>query len=395
MVGDLCTQFQKVENALTHPDELPNTVEQTNTTIQRVYEKFNQQPEAISEVFQDKKGGKITLSYLQASIQNLNKAIDKEAYRKSKWWEKVLIFFRLKKLTPPHLFSSFSTLSSKTEVVRKLNQQIQSTQAKTNALKKDLREDIQLFIQTMQKNAARLILDQEDPTILQDIVTNVQSELQQVAKEIDVLSKDQKIAPAQKPVKVVQPSIQAVQWVGHLLDLLKGGSHEEVRAILRQGKEFFNQKFAEFNHGTILQYFASKPKYSQYIQEVITPQNLLVQDHFWNNTPLIWAVANAANSNAMEIINRAGEGTYLDVQGLGGNTALHLAVGKGYKDRSADGDKLQFSNLEIARKLLEKGCNPNIQNRAGNTALHLACARHDTAMIEALLQQGARSIDKK
>jgi len=106
------------------------------------------------------------------------------------------------------------------------------------------------------------------------------------------------------------------------------------------------------------------------------------------NTALMWAIANAQNSMAMELQQ------YCDVDGLNkqctsGNTALHLAVGKGYTDISADGQLLDFTNFEITKKLIEHGANLNLQNEQGNTPLHLAYARRDIAIALYLYEHGA------
>lgn len=50
-----------------------------------------------------------------------------------------------------------------------------------------------------------------------------------------------------------------------------------------------------------------------------------VEDNMWGNTPLLWAIANGNNNMAMEILN------YEQNLNLGKkNTALHLAIAKGY-----------------------------------------------------------------
>ncbi len=72
-----------------------------------------------------------------------------------------------------------------------------------------------------------------------------------------------------------------------------------------------------------------------------------------------------------------------------GNSAIHLAIVKGYTDKSKDGKELKYSNFEIVKKLVECGADVNIQNRNGNTPLHLAYLRRDQDMINFLLDKGA------
>ena len=61
-------------------------------------------------------------------------------------------------------------------------------------------------------------------------------------------------------------------------------------------------------------------------------------------------------------------------------TALHLAMAKGYKTKSGDGSPLSVSNLQLAEKLLKLGANYGInyaEPAKGNTALHIAYLRRD------------------
>ncbi len=71
------------------------------------------------------------------------------------------------------------------------------------------------------------------------------------------------------------------------------------------------------------------------------------------------------------------------------NSAIHLAIVKGYTVKSKDGKKLEYSNFEIVKKLVECGADVNIQDRNGNTPLHLAYLRRDQEMINFLLDKGA------
>jgi hypothetical protein len=111
-----------------------------------------------------------------------------------------------------------------------------------------------------------------------------------------------------------------------------------------------------------------------------------ILDH-WGNTALIWAIANGNFSMAREMIRLAPMSTDFNIKGRG-NTALHLAIGKGYTTRTRDGDPLTVSSLDLARELVGK-TDPNNRGRAGNTPLHIACVRRDQEMIQLLMENGA------
>lgn len=126
----------------------------------------------------------------------------------------------------------------------------------------------------------------------------------------------------------------------------------------------------------------------------MTPDDYSLQDSDNNNTPLHWAIANANNEIAKEMIKlgplKKSTGVFwLDTQCSRGNTPLHLAVGKGYIDFSRDGEPLTISNYELTQEMLKRGANPNIRNFKGDSPLHLACARRDVSMISLLLSHGA------
>lgn len=109
------------------------------------------------------------------------------------------------------------------------------------------------------------------------------------------------------------------------------------------------------------------------------------------NTPLIWAIANANNTTALKIIEIGRGQDFLNTQDGGReNTALILAVAKGYKDKSADGKALAVSNLQLVEALLEAGANPNLKDHHGTSALKVAAIRHDPEMIKILLKTGAQ-----
>ena len=103
------------------------------------------------------------------------------------------------------------------------------------------------------------------------------------------------------------------------------------------------------------------------------------------NTPLLWAIANAENTTALKILDYEQD---LNLKGYG-NTALHLAIAKGYKKISMYKDKLAISNLQLVQKIIEKGADVHVFNKNGCTPLHLACIRRDPEMIDALLRAKA------
>ncbi len=109
---------------------------------------------------------------------------------------------------------------------------------------------------------------------------------------------------------------------------------------------------------------------------------------------LLWAIANAHNHVAMELINQgAAHGQDLNIQDNWPmkNAAIHLAVAKGYTVRSKDGQMLKFSNLDLVKKMVELDADLNLQNGLGNTPLHLAHLRRDTETIQFLLENGAKT----
>jgi ankyrin repeat protein len=110
----------------------------------------------------------------------------------------------------------------------------------------------------------------------------------------------------------------------------------------------------------------------------------------FGNTGLIGACANASNRSAREILRVFGGGPYLDVQCPRGNTALHLLVGKGYKNKNYNGAILACSNLELLKMIITLKADVNLPDKMGNTPLHLAHLRCDCEMVKALLDAGAK-----
>lgn len=135
--------------------------------------------------------------------------------------------------------------------------------------------------------------------------------------------------------------------------------------------------------------------------------NFNTRDMRWQNTLLLWLVANAKNEHALELLDAVKSKLYckemLDAVSMHGTAAIHVIVGKGYRNLSADKEVLSVSNLDLLKKIIELGVDINIQINIdpdifedekynlgqGNTALHIACARKDIAFINFLLEHGA------
>jgi ankyrin repeat protein len=113
--------------------------------------------------------------------------------------------------------------------------------------------------------------------------------------------------------------------------------------------------------------------------------NVKDQSFAIGNTPLLWAIANANNEMAFELIKHM---THFEDMGFG-NTALILAIAKGYTDQDSDGKLLTVSNAQLVAALLKKGANPNQPSKAGMTPLRLAIIRRNPEMVESLLKAGA------
>lgn len=130
-----------------------------------------------------------------------------------------------------------------------------------------------------------------------------------------------------------------------------------------------------------------------YVFSILKEENLNpnFQETDWKNTPLIWAIANASNDAALEIIDCWKDTIDLNIKCRNGNTALHLSVAKGYKNIDGQGGTLNRSNLEIVSSLTNNGCDVNLQNDKGYTPLHYACLRRDVEMIKVLLDHGAQN----
>ncbi len=116
-----------------------------------------------------------------------------------------------------------------------------------------------------------------------------------------------------------------------------------------------------------------------------------VQDGY-GDTPLMWAVANAENGMAREILRKlpSSQVNSLNKQCIDvHNTALHILIAKGYTHISFHGEALACSNFELLQLAVSLGANINLADIHGNTPLHLAYARRDAQVVDFLLKQGA------
>lgn len=171
------------------------------------------------------------------------------------------------------------------------------------------------------------------------------------------------------------------------------GRHHVLEKLVEEGVKLHLldkkiHRFLDAMEETVFNLLASHNKLAFLPRIMKSDINLSVQDYM-GNTGLIWAIADAHNEFAMKMIAHAKDYKFVNVQCRMGNTALHLAVGKGYKHISYDKQKLAYSNLQLVKSLLAHHGNPNLQNKLGNTPLHLACLRRDPDMIAALLKGGA------
>ena len=114
------------------------------------------------------------------------------------------------------------------------------------------------------------------------------------------------------------------------------------------------------------------------------------------NTPLHWAIANAKNEFAYDVIQRGRGNSYLNiisrVDGARenyGTAPIHLAIAKGYEDYDFDKNRLTRTNHQLVVAMINKGCDVNICDLSGNTPLHIACIGRRVKMIESLLRANA------
>jgi|GEM_PF-2131158 len=161
--------------------------------------------------------------------------------------------------------------------------------------------------------------------------------------------------------------------------------------LVRFNKEKINLPL--FHKGSTIFHTLAKSKYPEEFVDVLCRYGVdfSIQEQAYGNTPLLWAVANASNEMAREILlhlppSQAGS---LNKQCREGNSALHLIVGKGYTTEDSEKVPVAYSNLELLKLAIKQGVNVNLPNKQGNTPLHLAYVRRDFAMVKLLIDKGA------
>lgn len=274
--------------------------------------------------------------------------------------------------------------------VARVNKKIEEIQGHS------LQMDISKFVLSIRANVVDLIKGLEDQEMREAIISNALAEIRCVASQVDDIASFSK-----EPINLGPQSKGSVDWLQRMLaSLLDPASLEGAfQKLLKEGKErgFLNKKFQTFFGGTLFHHLAKQSQYQEHLVLLMEMDIDLAARDFWGNTGLMWAIANAHNSVAMKIIKCSElEASHFNVCcEIHTNTALHLAVGKGYQNRSASGQHLEFSNLELVEALIAKGADVNLPNKDGNTPLHLAYARRDAAMIDALRKAGAAEIANK
>lgn len=227
---------------------------------------------------------------------------------------------------------------------------------------------------------------QEDAELMQMIYQSAMEELEQLYQITQALVTGQSKEEVQQALTLRAKGLE--------LRGLLGQAQPDLSVIkeLLQFVDVNKPMMGDVLHGTPLHYLAKRG-------QAIATVPLLVQEggdfniqDRWGNTPLLWAIANGMFSMAKQIIENAPRETDFDIIGRG-NTALHLALAKGYTERTRDGAPLTVSSIDLMRLLISRCKNVNVQERGGNTPLHIACVRRDPVMIRELLEAGAdRSI---
>jgi hypothetical protein len=255
-----------------------------------------------------------------------------------------------------------------------------------------IKKGIQDFINEINGTAQQLIETLSDIDFCHSLTENVQYELLHIKEQVQHLVNTQgeeSISASSQPIVI---SEDALNWVQEISNAARSSDKNKFEILLEKGKksEFINLKFPRFFNGTLFHHLSKMDRAKDYLSLLIFAGiDPSLQDN-WGNTGLIWAIANARNTNASLILQELGPGSYLDIQCfLHQNTALHLAIAKGYKKLSKHKEPLEVSNLELVNILLDLKANPNLQTKEGYTPLHLACLRRDYAMISALLNAGA------
>lgn len=138
----------------------------------------------------------------------------------------------------------------------------------------------------------------------------------------------------------------------------------------------------------------AKRKYPLQFVEILVKNGIdfSIKDSSFDNTPLIWAIANGNNEMAKEILSKMPESQKksLNIPSIRNNTALHLIIGKGYTTETTSRELLSVSNARLLALAISAGADVNVVNKQGNTPLHLAYARRDYNMVKCLIESGAK-----
>ena len=169
---------------------------------------------------------------------------------------------------------------------------------------------------------------------------------------------------------------------------------EQCRKILEANREHINDPLeGRLANGTLFHMLAGKgPSQFVSIFKDFGVDFAIRDEGLFKNTALHYAIANARNATALEIIRLAPAET-LDIQCTMGNTPLHLTIAKGYTNQSYDKQIIEYPNFELTKSLIARGAKIDIPNYAkpgdpfsgGNTAFHIACARRDTTTMQLLM----------
>lgn len=249
------------------------------------------------------------------------------------------------------------------------------------------------LIAKIANTATELMLDDDaDESLFPD---TCQTALDSIAKVMEHCRTLCQVECSPKDMLKATEGLFFAEWAAHARDLSQKArsncTPEMVRefdALVLRYKDHINVPGAESSGGTILHWLGKEGKPVQFI-EVLAKHgaDFTLQDEFDGNTPILWAIANASMAMAIEMLKHGPKGSaareYLNKKGCG-NTALHLAVGKGQEGS-------REPNRAIARMIVDLGADIDMQNRQGNTALHLACLRRDPDMIQFLLERGAKT----
>lgn len=250
----------------------------------------------------------------------------------------------------------------------------------------EVKADLQLYISSIE-SSIKDIADRVGEGQLGLVYANVDTEFEMILGSInDYKGKSQ-------TTDIFVNSSEDIQKLDSLMGALRSGGN--VKDLLSQpdSLSILNKRFNRFLGGSLVIHLAKAPNTLENLKEVLALPadkiNLSVIDYVFNNTALVWAIANANNSAAMAIIEAGKRGHYLDIQCSSRNSAMHMAVGKGYKKWSKDNQYLEVSNLQLVQAMIANGADVNLINVNGNTPLHLACLHRDPEMIAALLKAKA------